>query len=159
MRLDVLGQDQHADARMPGADLMCGDNSLVGVRGGHADVDDRGVGPGRPHGSQQRCGVADLGCHVESRVREKAGDALPGEHDVVGYDYPHGISAVYSSPLVISLPPRAPVRSASATIGGIGPAPVTLTVTTSRSPRCATITVAWSAPARAASVSTSATAK
>ncbi len=51
---------------MPGADLLCGDEALVGVGGGHADVDHGGVGLGHADRAQQRGGVARLADHVDA---------------------------------------------------------------------------------------------
>ena len=44
---EVVGEDEHADVGVTAADLLCGDESLVGVSGRHADVDDRDVGEPR----------------------------------------------------------------------------------------------------------------
>jgi hypothetical protein len=61
VRFDVLGQDQHPDAGVLGADLLGGGQAFVGVCGRHADVDDRSVGLGGADRVQQRGGVARLG--------------------------------------------------------------------------------------------------
>jgi hypothetical protein len=142
VRFDVLGQDQHADAGVAGTDLLSGDESLICMGGRHADVDDGCVWRCLSDGSQQGGAVADLAGHVDSRLGEQAGNALAGEHDVVGYDYPHGISARYASGPLVRWPPSAPTRSASATIGEFKSEPVTVMVTTSQPPSWVMFTVA-----------------
>ena len=110
--LDVLGEDQHADLGVLGADPLGGDEALVGVRRRHADVDDRGVGALEPHLSEQALGVIRLGHHVDAGVGEQAHDPLTREHHVVGDDYSHGISARSVVSPSSSVPPSAPTRSA-----------------------------------------------
>ena len=45
LRLDVLGEHEHAGLRVVGADPLGRHQPLVGVRGRHPDVDQRDVGP------------------------------------------------------------------------------------------------------------------
>ena len=94
------------------ADLPGRDEAFVGVRGRHADVDDRRVGSGEPDVSEQLVGVLRLGDDVDSGVLEQTDDPLAREHHVVGDDYAHGISARRVVWLTSSEPPRAPMRSA-----------------------------------------------
>ncbi len=136
VRLDVLGEDQHADTRVLGADLLGSDQALVGMCG-RLDRADR---------SQQRGGVTHLGGYVNPGVGEQPGDALAGEHHILGENYPHGISARHTARPVDRLPPSAPTLSAAATRGEASPDPSSLTVTTSRPPSWTTVTVACRAP-------------
>src|SRR5260370_11465606 len=159
MRLDVLGEDQHADARMFGADLLGGDEAFVGMCGGHPDIDNGGAGLRCADRSQQRGGVTYLVGHIYPPVGGQPGDALAGEHHILGHDYPHGTSARHTARPVDKLPPSAPTRSAAAPPGEAPPDPLSSAVTTSRPPSCTTVTVACPAPRRAASPSASATAK
>src|SRR5216683_497606 len=157
--LDVLGEDEHPGTGMLGADLLRGDEALVGVGGRHADVDDGGVGLGGADRAQQRGGVAGLADHVDAGVGEQPGDALAGQHHVLGYDDAHGISARHAVCLKDRLPPSAPTRSASVTMGASRPVPLSSTVTTSCPPWWSTVTAARSAPRRTASSMASATVK
>src|SRR5438876_9156889 len=159
MGLDVLGEDEHPDIGMLGADLLCGDEAFVGVVGRHADVDHGGVGLGHADRAQERGGVARLADHVDAGVCEQPGDALAGQHHVIGYDDAHGISARHTVSLTYRLPPSAPTRSVSVIIGASRPVPLSSTVTTSCPPSWATVTAARSAPRRAASPTASATVK
>ena len=70
------------------------------------------VGPLEPDLAEQALGVLGLGNHVDSGVLEQAHDPLAGEHDVVGDDYSHGISARRVVAPTSSEPPSAPTRSA-----------------------------------------------
>ena len=92
---------------MFGADLLSGDEDFVSVGGGHPDVDDGGVGLGCADRSQQRGGVGYLGIDIDPGVGEQPGDALAGEHHVIGDDYPHGISARQRAGPVARVPPSA----------------------------------------------------
>ena len=142
LRLDVLGEDEHPDSGMLGADLLRGDQALVGVGGGHADVDHGGVGLGHADRAQQRGGVARLADHVDAGVGEQPGDTLAGQHHVLGYDDAHGISARHAVSLMNRLPPSAPMRSASVTMGESRSVPLSSTVTTNSSLSWATVTAA-----------------
>src|SRR5262249_23377434 len=159
VRLDVLGQDEHPDARVLGPDLPGGDQALVGVCGGHADVDDGRVRPGRADRVQQRGGIAHLAHHVDAGVGEQPRDALAGEHHVLGYDDTHRISARHTVDWISRLPTSAPTRSDSAAKGAARAAPSSSTVTTSRPSSWATVTVARPAPRSTASATASVTVK
>src|SRR5262249_61887579 len=113
-------------------DLFGGDQALVGMRGGHADVDDGRVRPGRADRVHQGGGIAHLAHHVDAGVGEQPGDALAGEHHVLGYDDTHGICAWHSVGWISRLPPSAPTRSDNATKDAARTAPSSSTVTTSR---------------------------
>ena len=113
------------------ADLGRGAQALVGVRRGHADVDDRDVGLVGADLAQQVLAVARLGDHLEARLLEQARDALAQQQAVVGQDYAHGTSALTVVPSpggewTSRRPSRAARRSARprrpVPIVGIGPA-------------------------------------
>ena len=97
---------------MLAADLLRGDKPFVGVRRWHADVDDRGVGPCKPDVAEELIGVFGLGDHLDAGISQQAHNALPREHDVVGDDYPHGISARRVVAPMSMEPPSAPILSA-----------------------------------------------
>ena len=82
--LDVLGEHEHADAGLLGADPVRGAQALVGVRGRHAHVHDRDVGLVRADLAHQVLGVAGLADDVEARFLEQARETLAQEHGVVG---------------------------------------------------------------------------
>src|SRR4029453_15248741 len=103
---------------------------------------------------EQALGVFGLGDDLDAGVAQQADDALPGEQDVVGDDYPHGSSACSRGGSTVSLPSRAPTRSASWTIDEVRSVPSSCTVTTSRPPPRATLTTAWLAARAAALIST-----
>jgi hypothetical protein len=92
--------------------------------------------------------VARLADDVDAGVGEQPGDALAGEHHVLGYDDAHGISARHAVCLMDRLPPSAPTRSASAIMGASRSVPLSSTVTTSRPRSWARVTAARSAPRR-----------
>src|SRR6266508_3623464 len=121
---------------MLGADRLGGDQALVGVGWRHADVDQRHVGVGQAHLAEQALGVLGLADHLDASVAQEADDALAGEQDVVGDDYPHGSSARSRVGSTASLPSRAPTRSANCTIAAVRSVPSSSTVTTSRPPSC-----------------------
>ena len=130
-RLDVLRQHEHADVGVARADPLGGDEALVGVGRGHADVDDRGVGLSEPDVAEQALGVLGLGHDLDSGVPEQADDPLACEHDVVGDDYSHGISARRVVAPTSSEPPSAPTRSARRSKRDPWGAPSSSTVMTS----------------------------
>jgi DNA-binding CsgD family transcriptional regulator len=85
VRLDVLGQDPHADGGVPVADLLGGGQALVGVGRGHPDLDDCCVRLGRADRAQQRGGGhhgrGGAGCVVLDRDHQLValvGDGHPG---------------------------------------------------------------------------------
>ena len=77
----------------PLADLLRGDESLVGVGRRHADVDDRHVGVVLVHRAQQLVAVVGLRRDVEARLLQERGDALAHEQVVVRDHDAHGSSA------------------------------------------------------------------
>src|SRR5262249_15822502 len=125
----------------------------------HADVDDRGVGPGEADGAQQPGGVADLADDLDARVGQHPGDALARDHHVLGDDYAHGISSRYAVGGVDSVPRSGPTRWTSTGSGADRSPPSSSTVTTSRPSRRVTVTAATAASRRAASSTASAMAK
>src|SRR6516165_11716465 len=98
--------------------------------------------PGRADRAQQRGGVIHRGGDVDAGVGEQPGDALAGQHHVLGYDDAHGISARHSVGWISRLPPSAPTRSDSAAKDAARTAPSSSTVTTSRPSWQRTVTVA-----------------
>ena len=91
-RLDVLREHEHRHVGMALADSLGGDDALVRARRGHADVDDRAVGPLGRDRVHERVDLAYLGDDVEARVGQHADDPLAGEHHVLGDDDAHGPS-------------------------------------------------------------------
>jgi hypothetical protein len=101
---------------------------------GGADIDQRHIRAGQAHLAEQTLGVLGLGGHLDAGIAQQPDDALAGQQDVVGDDYPHGSSARSRVGSTASLPSRAPTRSASWTIDEVRPVPSSSTVTTSRPP-------------------------
>src|SRR5262249_22856297 len=124
--------------------------ALVGMRGWHSNVDNCCVGACKADVVEQLFSVLGLGGDVDLGGSQKAHNALAGEHDVVGNDYAHGISARSRVGSTTRIPPRAPTRSASMTIDDVRLEPLSSTVTTSRLSSWMTLTAAWSAPRRGA---------
>jgi hypothetical protein len=97
-----------------GADLARGVDAFVGVRGWHADVDDRHVRL-RAGNEPQRFGrVARQADDLMPRLGEQAGNALARDERVVGDRYPHGISIVATVPSTAIAPSHSSTRSVSA---------------------------------------------
>ena len=65
------------------ADRLRGPQALVGVRGRHADVDDRDVGVLLADRGEELRGIAGLGNDLESGLGEQAGHAFPHEDRIV----------------------------------------------------------------------------
>ena len=141
-RFDVLGQDQDANLRMVRPYRPGRDEALVGVCRGHLDIHDGHVRSRLADFSQQGVGVFRLGDDLDSRVPQQPDDPLPGEHDVFGHDYPHGICAPIHVGSMVRMPSSAPTRSAIPLIGEVRPWPSSSTVTVRRPSRCATVTAA-----------------
>src|SRR5205809_3395712 len=112
VRLDVLRQDEYADVRVLGSDLLRGYKALVGVAWRHANVDDRCVGTRKADVAEEFVSILGFGDDVDACLFEQADDALTREHKVVGDDYAHGITARRLVSPTSSEPPRAPTRSA-----------------------------------------------
>ena len=96
---------------MVGADPLGRQETLVGVRGRHSDVDHGSIGLLEPDLTKQSLGVLGLGHHLDSGVLEQPDDSLAGDHHVIGYHYSHGISACRVVIPTSSVPARAPTRS------------------------------------------------
>ena len=141
-RFDVLGQDQHAGLRMVRPYRLGRDEALVGVCRGHLDIHDGHVRSRLADLAQQGLGVARLGDDVDARVPQHPDDPLPGEHDVFGNDYPHGISTPNRVGSTVRMPPSAPTRSAISVMDAERPWPSSSTVTVRRPSRCAVVTAA-----------------
>src|SRR5262249_2231575 len=77
LSLDVLRKDENAHAGPASADRLRSDESLIRVRGRHANVYDRHVRSLALHATQKLVGRRDLRDHVETLVREQPGDPLP----------------------------------------------------------------------------------
>jgi hypothetical protein len=84
--LDVLRQQQHADAGITLANLACGLKPFVGVCGRHPDVHDRHVRPVHRDVPEQVVGRSGLSDDLEAGLLEQADDALPQQDRVVGDD-------------------------------------------------------------------------
>ena len=97
-RLQVLRQHEHAHIRMRGPNGLGRDESLVGERRRHADVDDRDIGMLAGHDPKELLRVVDLADDVDARALEEARRPLPQEHRVVGDHDAHGISARTGEP-------------------------------------------------------------
>ena len=82
--LDVLGEHEHADAGVVGADPVRRAQPLVGVRRRHAHVDDGDVGLVRADLAEQVLGVAGLAGDLEAGVLQQARETLAQQHGVVG---------------------------------------------------------------------------
>ena len=105
-RLDVLGEHQHADVGVLGADPLRRDQALVGVGRRHPDVDDRGVRAARAGPAAAALGVAAW--PTTSTPASVSRRAMPSRVSMTSsaIDYAHGISARRSS--------SAPTSSAAA---------------------------------------------
>jgi hypothetical protein len=109
---------------------------------GHLDIHDGHVRLLLADLPEQGLGVFGLGDDVDARVPQQPDDPLPGEHDVVRDDYPHGISTPNRVGSTVRMPPSAPTRSAISVMDAERPWPSSSTVTVSRPSRCAAATVA-----------------
>ena len=69
-RLDVLGEDEHADLRVLGLDPARGPGALVGEARRHPNVDHHEVGPVAGDGGEQPVGVAERGDDLVTSVLE-----------------------------------------------------------------------------------------
>src|SRR5439155_1052971 len=108
---------------------------------------------------QQGLGILRLGDHIDAGVPEQPDDPLAREHDVVGDDYAHGITARRMVASTSSVPPSAPMRSARWTRSELRGPPSSATTTTSRDPSRRTSAETNDAPCRVASSTASETAR
>ena len=122
-----MGEHEHADGRVLGADLLRRDEPFLGVRRRHLDVDDRHVGLGQPDRAQQLRAVRGAADDVEAGVAEQPRETFAHQHLVVGDHEPHGISARQLSPATINAPSTAPIRSSSSATSPPTAAPSTST--------------------------------
>ena len=98
----MVGEDEHADLWVPVADLLGGDEALVGVAGGHPDVGEDHVGQPRVDEAQQRGCVAGFSDHLESGVGEQPCEPFAQQSFVFGEHHAHV--------RIVSLPGRTLVR-------------------------------------------------
>ena len=89
MRLNVVGQHEHAQPGMLRAQLGGGKQSLVGERGRHADVDHGNLRNVQAYDRQQLVDVRRLAHHVEPGFCQQSSEALSKQDRIVGDDYPH----------------------------------------------------------------------
>src|SRR5215471_11556719 len=82
LRLDVLGEHQHADLRVVGVDRLGGAQSLVGMGGRHAHVDDGHIGQVRVHCLPQRYRVGHRRDNVMTPAGERLGEPVPHDRGV-----------------------------------------------------------------------------
>src|SRR5205814_2258230 len=130
------------------ADAPRGEQSLVGEGRWHPDVHDGHVRAVFGHGAQQFVRVARLADHLDARVGQQPGQARTQQHHIVGYDDAHGITTLTAAPrlssVTVSVPPRAPTRSAASISRsrslGAGPGAVRNTVRAAPSRRTWTFT-------------------
>jgi hypothetical protein len=94
------------------------------------------------HVAEQPLGILRLADDIDACLFKEMDDPLPGKHDVVRDDYPHGISARNVVGSTSRLPPTAPTRSARWTIVEVRSEPSSCTLTTSRSSRRGALTAA-----------------
>ncbi len=90
--LDVLREYEHTRARKLRADDHGRLQPLVGVSGGHLDVDDRDVWLVCADLAQEIVEVAGLGDDLEAGVLEQAGDPRAKQEGIFGQHYAHGES-------------------------------------------------------------------
>src|SRR5215204_5104958 len=107
----------------------------------HADVDQCNVRTGQAHLVEQGLGVTCFGDHFDAGIVEQTDNAFPGEHDIVGDDYPHGNSARSRVGSMLRRPPRAPVRSAISRNVDVRLLPSSSTVIINHSPSGTRLTV------------------
>jgi hypothetical protein len=72
------------------------------VGGRHPDVHHGEVGAVLANLREQRLGVIDLPDHLEAGALEQAGNALPQEDVVVGYDHSDGVHGCADSTAAIA---------------------------------------------------------
>src|SRR3954463_7289202 len=116
--LDVLGEEHDPHRGMAAANLVRGEDPLVGLRRRHADVHDRHVGFVLVDRGNQLLRGLRLGNDLDAFAAEERSDALAHQPAVVGDHDPHGSSAVTTVPAptglrIRSVPSSAATRSAS----------------------------------------------
>ena len=116
-RLDVLGEDEHAQLWVRLLDLPRCARALVGEGRRHPDVQDDEVGIVLGDRGQQPVASPERGDDLVSGVLEQSPEPLAQQHLVLGDHDPHGSSAVSVVPAPWSLsmrsvPPCAATRSA-----------------------------------------------
>src|SRR5262249_14869876 len=114
--LDVLREDEDPGLRQLFADRRRGTQAVVGVVGGHADVDDRDIGLMGTDLAEKVLGVGGLADDLDPGLVEEARDPFPQEDRVLADHYSQGITALSLVPpptgLATSrLPPSAATRS------------------------------------------------
>ena len=92
-RVEVVGEDEHADLGVCVADLLRRDEPLVGVRRRHLDVDDRDLRPGELDLAPKLLRRSYLAHDLEPCFGQKPPEPFPEQHLVVGDYDSHGISA------------------------------------------------------------------
>jgi hypothetical protein len=105
-RFDVLGEDQHREARMIAAETEGGDEPFGGVRRWHSHVDDGEVRVEGGDRFEQLCRITRLGHDREARLGEQSGESFAEEDGVVGEDDPYGhcLTAAMGSRTVTAVP-------------------------------------------------------
>ena len=93
VRLEVVREHEHADLRVAAADLLGGDEPVVGVGRRHADVHDGDVRAPRIDHPQQRVGIAAAPDDLEAGVLEQPREPVAQQRLVVGDQDSHGSSA------------------------------------------------------------------
>ena len=96
--LDVLREQEHADRRMPLADLAGGPQPFVCMRRRHANVDDRDVGLVHRDVAEQVLRVPRLRDDLEPRFLEQPRHAFPEEDRVVCDNDPASIAELRNRP-------------------------------------------------------------
>src|SRR5439155_382035 len=152
-RLDVLGEDQDAEAGMAAAGLDRGANPLVGEARRQPHVDDRQVGLVAADDPQQPVTVLGLGDDLDLVLAEQRDQALAEQQRVLGDHDPHGSSSsivvpaprgelIRSSPSSAATRARSPARPPPAGSAPPGPSSETSTRRTSSPPLIRTVAAA-----------------
>ena len=92
-RLEVVGEHEHADVGVLAADLLRGDEPVVGVAGRHADVEDRHVRPRQRDAAQRLGRRARLADDFDVGLGQQPREPFAQQRLVVGEHYAHGSSA------------------------------------------------------------------
>jgi hypothetical protein len=97
-RFQVLRQDEHAERGVARAQGQRGAQAVVGVGGGHADVDHDDIGLVRPGLAGEVVRVGGHGDDVQAGPGQDAGDALAQQGGVFRHDDLHVVSPPCCSP-------------------------------------------------------------